>query len=492
MFDFRIDGFKGPTTTMWTPEHEAACCHFTTVNAINLLQKHLKKPLTRWAAVPVLFIQPRAGRQLNAYYDRQAVRLFFGLDPKLNKVVYTSNSTDVYCHELGHAILDAIRPDLFNMQAIEVWSFHEAFGDIHAVMNILQHDFALDSVLKATDGDLRKPSFISSVAEELGIAIFNSTGGRQGYLPNMLRNMLNQYTYVQPETLPVRGLDNQLTTNPHSFSRVFSGAWFDILIGIYETYKVGMAPKDALIKARDVIASYTYGALPIAPATIRFYDAMAKAMLVMDKGNNYEFNSLMNQKFIARGILRAPVRPMLSMDWTACKAMVDPKTDEILECGNVAVLKTKNTMIFNLPEHMFNVEVPADIYYEFNGTGECVDVITASNGELLDHAYFCVDFLKANGMIRPDAFTPFEITKDGNLQRTHFACGCGGNSGEGSTTGQPGGCCFDNGNNPNAPEFGKGYKIKNNSGCGCNKTTKNPCGDGDRRKFRIITANLVR
>lgn len=487
--DFRIDGYIGATPTMWTPEHEAACCYFTLANCIAMLAKYFR-PIPQWAKTKTLFIQPRAGRQLNAFYDRAAIRLFYGNDPKLNKVVYASNSTDVFGHELGHAVLDAIRPDLFSTQAVEIWGFHEAFGDIHSVLHILQHDFALTKLLEETGGDLRKPSFLTNIGEELGTAIYNSTAGRLGHLPNTLRNLLNQYTYVTPETLPIRGMDNQLTANPHSFSRVFSGAWFDIFMGIYETYKGGMAPKDALIKARDTLAGYTYGALPIAPATIRFYDAMAKAMLVMDKANNYEFNTLMNQCFIARGILRMVVRPMVSMDWLDFKMMADPETDEVMEHSHTSVLRTRNSQTLTLPEHMVNVETPADVYYEFNGTGECVDVITASTSELLDHAYFCVDFLKANNMIRPDISTPFEITHDGNLVRNHYACGGSG------------GGCFDNATNPNEPEYGKGYKMKNNRGCGCNqvansgcaqpKTVTSPCSGVTAPSVRVVTGSLKR
>lgn len=493
ILDFNVDGYIGATPTMWTPEHAAACCYYSLCTAINSLQRYYAKPVVNWATARTLFIQPRAGRQLNAFYDRQAIRLFYGNDPRLNKVVYTSHSTDVFNHELGHAILDAIRPDLFNTQAAEIWAFHEAFGDIHAIINAFQHEFSLEALMNETGKNLRNPSFITNIGEELGTAIYNSTAGRMGHLPNTLRSLLNQFTYVVPETLPMKGMDNQLTANPHSFSRVFSGAWYDILVEMFEHYKQSMPPIDALKAARDRLALYTYGALPIAPATIRFFDAMAKAMLVMDKSFNYEFNAIMNKCFIARGILRMPVRPMLSLDWTAFKGMIDPATDEVMEHGEVAVMRTKNTQIFTLPGHMVNVETPADVYYEFNGTGECVDVITASNGELLDHAYFCVDFLKSNDMIRPDISTPFEITEEGNLVRCHYACGCSGASG---------GCCFDNATNPEQPEYGKGYKLKNNRGCGCNGVSKSSCVSPTAKtsncsgvttpSVRIVTSDLVR
>ena len=45
---------------------------------------------------------------------------------------------------LSHALLDAIRPQLWNAASIEVASFHEAFGDISAMLGagFLRHQIA--------------------------------------------------------------------------------------------------------------------------------------------------------------------------------------------------------------------------------------------------------------------------------------------------------------------------------------------------------------
>ena len=251
---FKIDGYIGATTTFGTLEHQAACCHLTIINGLIMANKYAKNPINKWAATKMLFIQPRAGKQLNAFYDRSALRFFYALDPITKQLIYAVNSTDVVSHELGHAILDSMRPDLYNVQAMEIWAFHESFGDINAILNVLQYDVVLDYLLKQTDGNLRQPNIATKLAEEMGNAIFNMTAGRMGHTAGFLRNAFNNFTYTIPEKLSKNGLDSKITSEPHNFSRIFTGAWYDILVGIYEDQlKNNLSQKDALIFARDLL-----------------------------------------------------------------------------------------------------------------------------------------------------------------------------------------------------------------------------------------------
>lgn len=463
VLNFKVNGFIGATNTTFTLEHQAAMCYYGIIHAINVMNRYAKTPVTAWSSVPSLFVEPRAGKQLNAYYDRQALRFFYAMDPVQRNMVYACNSADVVLHETGHAILDAFRPDLFNVQSYEVWGFHESFGDIHAIINTLQYDEMIDEMLTQTNGDIRQSNVVTMLAEEMGRAIYNMTGGRNGYSAGCLRNAVNNFTYVPPETLPRDGMDTQLTSEPHNFSRVFTGTWWDLLCAIYEANrKIGQDQRTALISARDVLTSYTFNAIPNAPATIRFYDAFAKALLLQDKLNDYQFNTIMNDVFIKRNILRAPVRPMASLNWMAFKNMIDPN-DQVIEHPKASMVRSKNIEQFTLPDHMLNVEVPNDSYYEFNGTGDCVEFISTSPVELIDHARNCVDFLKQKGMIRPDRSTPFEITDDGRLIRSHFA-----------------GCFLNNATDPNQPEFLKGWKPENNAGCGCSSKKVQTCNSSKR------------
>lgn len=471
--NFKIDGFTGPTTTMYTPEHQAAMCHYSITQAINIMRRVLKQPiLNNWSSVQTLYVQPRAGKQLNAFYDRVGLKFFYAMDPVAKQMVYASSSSDVVLHETGHALLDALRPDLFNVQAYEVWALHEAFGDIHSIINALHHDKFIDAVISETQGNLAQSNVLTRLAEEMGRAIYNLTGGRGGHMAGALRNAWNSFTYVAPEKLPRNSSDNQLSNEPHSFSRVFLGAWYDIFCAIYDVQRQsGLDIKTSIINARDVLTSYTYNAIPNAPASIRFFNSFAKAMLVQDKMNGYKYNQIMNAAFMRRNILQQAIRPMAGINWEDFKLMLEP-TDEVIEHPEVAVVRSKNITQLTLPDFMVNVEAPNDTYYEFNQQGECVDATVTSPTELVDHARDCVDFLKEKGFIRSDKMTPFEINQEGNLVRSHFA-----------------GCYTNNCTNPNQIEYLKCWKPENNSGCGCGGKKKPPCNGLQKGPMVIVQSN---
>ena len=89
-----------------------------------------------------------AGDDLNAFYDRASLQFFshsFGGD-----TVHSAESVDVVTHEQGHAFLDAIRSDFFEVPFIEVGALHEAFGDCTAMLCALEDKAVRDAVIKST------------------------------------------------------------------------------------------------------------------------------------------------------------------------------------------------------------------------------------------------------------------------------------------------------------------------------------------------------
>jgi hypothetical protein len=112
---------------------------------------------------------PDEGVDLNAYYDRNGLHFFHG--SVRGTTVYSGESPDVVCHELGHAVLDAVKPQLWDAASIEVAAFHESFGDISAILSNLQLASMRDEVLTETDGQVATASRLSRLAEDLGWAI---------------------------------------------------------------------------------------------------------------------------------------------------------------------------------------------------------------------------------------------------------------------------------------------------------------------------------
>src|SRR5207249_3490269 len=97
-----------------------------------------------------------AGVDLNAYYDRRELAFFH--DTVARTTVYTGESPDVLCHELGHAVLDALRPGLWDAMSVEVAAFHEACGDISALLAGLRLPCRRRAVRWGTGGRRGRPA----------------------------------------------------------------------------------------------------------------------------------------------------------------------------------------------------------------------------------------------------------------------------------------------------------------------------------------------
>jgi hypothetical protein len=183
---------------------------------------------TTWQAGKTLPVRLDAGDKLNAIYTRGDLRFFH--TSVAGTMVFTGESPDVVCHEMGHAVLDAIRPQLWDAMSHEVAAFHESFGDMSAILVALQQPAIREEVLAETGGALYRSSRLSRVAEQLG-------WGQRQRQPcsaegDCLRNAVNCFAYQPPTTLPNTSPAVLLSSAPHSFSRVFTGAFFQMYAGM--------------------------------------------------------------------------------------------------------------------------------------------------------------------------------------------------------------------------------------------------------------------
>jgi hypothetical protein len=243
------------------------------------------KALAKWfgnkASLPVL---TNAGDDLNAFYDRASLQFFvhtFG-----DVTVHSAESVDVVTHEQGHAILDAIRPDFWDVPFIEVGAFHEAFGDCIALLTAFTDKAICDRVV-ATTPDLSAPHFVESLAEQLGDAIRREYGSGS-VEAGALRHALNNFRWSDPTTLPPNAPANQLAGEVHSFARVFVGAFYDTIRNIYgaSTTKTSAGLQRAAAHAGGLLVQ----AVRIVPAAPRVFEGVGRRMLQAEaslKGGNY-------------------------------------------------------------------------------------------------------------------------------------------------------------------------------------------------------------
>lgn len=463
----KINGYVGGGHPLGSHHAQAAMCYVTLNNALNYMLANTNKEIKRWAATNTLMVLPRAGQDFNAYYDRNSLRFFFATDKTTKNVVYTCESADIVAHEFGHAYLDILRPDFWNFQAHEVWAFHEAFGDCTAILSIMQFDQVLERAIQETSGELWRSNIITRLAEEMGQAIYNLTGGKSGELPNALRDAANSFVYVEPEKLPSSSRDDELCNECHNFSRVWTGSWYEMLVKFYiQHVNEGMSQMDALKKARDIACLYLIQATMKAPATVRLFDAIAQQMLAIDMEQGGKYQRAMLDVFESRNLLRPKVKMLADVNYDQWQ-QENQRPCEVVEHEFGKTVLVDNKKSLKLIDHLgltaladnplFNVEieVPAQASYEFNAEGKLVSANEPNEAEIVDAAYSCLAYLHENDLVGDDAFTPFEV-RYGKLVRTHFVCRR---------------CPVSNACDPNAPEYGKPWKGENNAGCGCKGRT---------------------
>jgi hypothetical protein len=119
-------------------------------------------PGLSWEVGSILPVDLDFGIDLNAFYDREGLKFFHG--SAAGRTVFSGESPDVVCHELGHAVLDSLKPQLFDAASIEVAAFHESFGDMSALLSALQLPSVREGVLAETGGVLRRASRLSRLA----------------------------------------------------------------------------------------------------------------------------------------------------------------------------------------------------------------------------------------------------------------------------------------------------------------------------------------
>jgi hypothetical protein len=417
----KVYGFNGGGYEVETPAGQAAGVYMTIHNAIQGYNGYAESPLAKWQAVPTLSVIPRAGKQLNAYYNRQVLAFFMSPSTFLGRDIYTSDSPDIIAHELGHAILDSFRPDLWSTANLEVWAFHESFGDVMSMVSALLHPEVAQAVLDATGGDLHKDNPVCCLAEQMAQCLHSTQN------PVSLRNASNAYKYVSPLGLPDEGPDEKIIAEPHSFSRIMTGALYDCLITIYkDELSAGREPMIALMNAAKGLGWYVSRAAARVPLKGKFFNAFATTVLFVDhEFSKRYYHDRFKWIFEDRGLLPSGPKLLLANDAQGTGSLIEVK---LRDCLPLRALTTN-------PLYEVKVQIPDD----------GLDSVLAAQ-DLVQYLHKCKK-------VSDNFDTPFQIS-NGKLERTHFSC-----------------WCLRNWENPTQPEYQKPPKPENHASpsCGCGR-----------------------
>ena len=204
---------------------------------------------------------------------------------------------------MGHAILDSIKPQLFDAMSGEAAAFHESFADISAILSALQLPSLRSAILSDTRGRLYTSSRLSRLAEQLGSAI--RLIQPDAVEPDCLRNAVNSWVYQDPTTLPQGGPASQLTSEAHNFSRVFTGAAYEIMAGMLGARAAAPGqPTEAELQAVSVeFAQILIAGVQQSPVAPNWYAQVAAAMVDASSGVNRAYPPILRAMFVRRSIL---------------------------------------------------------------------------------------------------------------------------------------------------------------------------------------------
>lgn len=232
-------------------------------------------------------------------------------DPKTNETIYAAHSGEVTGHEggPGHATLHRFRPNYIRSMNSEVRAYHEAFGDVSAMLTQLKAPSVLDRVVEQTGGDLSKHSIVSDLGEQFGKGINhyiedkggpkNSTGG------DFVRTAINDLKWQDPDTLPPRPIPGRLSSEAHDFSRVWTGAVYSILSqAVKDRMAAGADARSAIAAANEDLLKIT-GKLTsnTSPEGDFSFADMARSMIKADEMVGTNLGGLIRTEMARRDIL---------------------------------------------------------------------------------------------------------------------------------------------------------------------------------------------
>lgn len=321
---------------------------------LRMYERYARRSLPWSFPIPRIAIDPHIGDGANAFYNEQDRLIGFQSFQVDGETFNSAQSADIVSHETAHAVLDGLR-DLYNESfGLGPTAFHESFGDMTAVLVALHDDSLLEKLLRWTQGNLRLDNFISAVAEHLTDGLKRARPEHVDAHTIYLRNALNSLKNAPFDELPYIPANpvTELGRESHNYSRLFTGAFYDIFVGIYEQLAAGMEPRIAIHRARDILGYTLVGAIELGPVGEFSFADMAKAFLAANHIlYDGEHIAVMTATFESRGILiRAEAESFLNSLRRLPKVNLNGMVNSAL--GAALFLEEVITSALNLPKEL--------------------------------------------------------------------------------------------------------------------------------------------
>ncbi len=219
---------------------------------------------------------PHAGEAWNAYYSRseRALRFFYFTPTRSrpsSQKVFTCRSLDIVAHEVGHAILDALKPAWLSwLSPPQTGGLHESFADCTAIFLALSQLDQVEYVIAQTKADLHQKNVLAELAEQFGYEL-----GR----PSGLRNADNNLKL------------SEVTSQVHDISKVFTGGIYDTLADAFLAGRDPRKKNDAVVlyEVGQKMATLMVSAFKAAPARNATFADVVDKMITIANDNPSEY-----------------------------------------------------------------------------------------------------------------------------------------------------------------------------------------------------------
>jgi hypothetical protein len=123
---------------------------------------------------------------------------------------------------------------------------------------------------------------------------------------------VNSFYYLDPQTLPPIGPVYALSTEPHSFSRVFTGGFFEGLSEMLNLENSSSPTEGDLLNVSKDMAKLLVDAVKKAPIEVNYYSQVAACMIEADQNLfKGKYSEKLFDTFSGRGILTFEAKKML-------------------------------------------------------------------------------------------------------------------------------------------------------------------------------------
>lgn len=394
--------------------------------AIDVFLKNLPSgvEITKWAALNNLPINPlKAKAAPNAYYNRRELAFYYDKFPEYGWS-YTALSPDIVCHETGHALWDSLRPDGWTVQTLEASAYHEAFAECMAVCSAIESAETINAVIAATGGNIMTVNDITYTSEELGY-ILQTFYDEAPYANNdFWGSMINSYNYVDPSTLPGNGNYDELLKEPHSFARIWTGAWYEMMGYLYSSMSGSSVEKWQ--SARDLLLSTQIRAMKDVAFTPTLYSALANEILTASETTEFgngAYTSAYESIFASRNIATTSRRGL------RVKRLADYAFDDHHAIRSKTHIKVyeRSKKLVRLADYykgspknkLHEILVPVHIQnaYHFDSKGILLRESVSSHETALKAVTDYVDYLHEENLVGNHAKATHQIGKKGVLKR---------------------------------------------------------------------------